>query len=204
MDIRDLAIDRLIAADPRLSLEATLGLLMANTRATRVGVFLARGDAELVSGRAIDQSSLDRVRTTWAREGERLRDERPVWHGTWCVWPLVGASETLLVYVGADEPLKLPSVRETIAALGGLFATAIAHDGAAAKWREVPERVIDSYLEATPTEAVERRQFLAVLNRNEWNLARVARILGVTRVTVYKRMERFGIERLRVRKAKLA
>lgn len=204
MDIRDLAIERLIAVDPKVSLEATLGLLMAHTRAACAGVFQLRSDVELVSGRGIDQLSLDRVRAAWARDGERLRDGRPVWQGTWCVWPLVGSRATLLVYLRAEEPFKLPSVREAIAALGGLFETAVTLDAAAGQWPQVPEELIDSYLEATPKAAIERRQLLAVLNRNEWNLARVARVLGITRVTVYKRMARLGIERLRVRKTRLA
>ncbi len=60
--------------------------------------------------------------------------------------------------------------------------------------------MIDSYLEATPAESVERRQLLALLNRNESNLSRVARLIGISRVTVYKRMARLGIDRLRIRK----
>jgi len=203
MDIRDMAIERLIAADPRLSLEATLGLLMAHTHASSVGVFLGQGDVELVSAREVDQSGLDRVRQTWAHESDRLRDGRPVWQGTWCVWPVPGERGTVLIYVAAEGQLKLPSVRETIAALGSLFETAVELDSLAARLPQVAEGVIDAYLEATPTHGVERRQLLAVLNRHEWNLSRVARVLGVTRVTVYKRMARLGIQRLRVRKAGL-
>lgn len=53
---------------------------------------------------------------------------------------------------------------------------------------------------ATPTESILRRQLETLLHEHEWNVARVARILGVTRVTVYARMERLGIERLRIPK----
>src|SRR5262249_46479175 len=146
---------------PRLSLDATLGLLMAHTCAGCVGLFLAHGDVELVSGRGVDQSSLDCVKHEWARASERLRDGRPAWHGTWCVWPLPTERGTILVYVRGDAPLKLPSVRETIDALGGLFETAIELDAAAARSADVSEGVIDAYLEATPTQGVERRHLLA-------------------------------------------
>jgi transcriptional regulator of acetoin/glycerol metabolism len=35
----------------------------------------------------------------------------------------------------------------------------------------------------------------AILEQNEWNIARVARLLGVTRPTIYARLERFGLPR---------
>ncbi|SRR6266568_1886728 len=199
-DIRELAIERLIAADPRQSIDQTLGLLMAHTHASSAGLFITRGDVELVAGRGIDQVSLDRVRAAWAREEERLREGRPLFQGAWCVWPLESARGAPLVYLAGDPPLGIPVVREAIAALAGLFQTAVELDGLVGRVPETAAAVIDSYLEATPTESVERRQLLALLNRNEWNLSRVARLLGITRVTIYKRMARLGIDRLRIRK----
>lgn len=43
--------------------------------------------------------------------------------------------------------------------------------------------------------------FLKILADAEWNLARAARLLGVSRRTVYLRMERYGIERQRIPKS---
>jgi hypothetical protein len=40
-----------------------------------------------------------------------------------------------------------------------------------------------------------------LLDENEWNIARVARILGVTRMTVYNRLRRQGVKRKRVPKS---
>ncbi len=73
----------------------------------------------------------------------------------------------------------------------------------AAAFGRAPEiqRVIDQYLETTPVEEVQRRQLEGLLNRHEWKLSQVARVLGVSRLTVYKRMRRLGIERLRVLRA---
>jgi len=45
-----------------------------------------------------------------------------------------------------------------------------------------------------------RLQLLTLLERNHWNIAHVARLLGVTRRTVYMRLRSFGIERRRVPK----
>ena len=53
--------------------------------------------------------------------------------------------------------------------------------------------------EASPTEEA-RLQMLSLLERNEWNIAEVARLLGVTRRTVYMRLRSFGIERKHVPK----
>lgn len=48
--------------------------------------------------------------------------------------------------------------------------------------------------------AVERESLVNLLHREEWNVARVARLLRVTRRTIYARMERMGIVRERVPK----
>ncbi len=45
---------------------------------------------------------------------------------------------------------------------------------------------------------MEREKLLLLLNRNEWNIARVSRLMGVTRRTVYLRLQRYGIPRERV------
>jgi hypothetical protein len=46
-----------------------------------------------------------------------------------------------------------------------------------------------------------RAGLLKTLHEQEWNLARVARVLGVSRRTVYLRMQRYGIERQHVPKS---
>ena len=53
--------------------------------------------------------------------------------------------------------------------------------------------------EANPTEET-RLQLLSLLERHEWNIAEVARLLKVTRRTVYMRLRSFGIERKHVPK----
>jgi DNA-binding NtrC family response regulator len=53
--------------------------------------------------------------------------------------------------------------------------------------------------QASPSQAksaeVERAEFLALLEREEWNLSRVARRLSCCRPTVYRMLTRLGIER---------
>lgn len=57
-----------------------------------------------------------------------------------------------------------------------------------------------SYLPALPADEILREQMLSALDRNEWNISKVARVLGVARRTVYLRLERYGIPRKRVPK----
>jgi hypothetical protein len=46
-----------------------------------------------------------------------------------------------------------------------------------------------------------RAGLLRVLQDAEWNVARAARVLGVTRRTVYLRLQRYGIDRQRIPKS---
>jgi transcriptional regulator with GAF, ATPase, and Fis domain len=61
----------------------------------------------------------------------------------------------------------------------------------------------ESYLERTPVEDMEREKLLLLLNRNEWNISRVSRLMGVTRRTVYLRLQRYGIPRERVARTRV-
>src|SRR5205807_10649342 len=61
----------------------------------------------------------------------------------------------------------------------------------------------EAYLERTPVQDIEREKLLLLLDRNEWNIARVARLMGVTRRTVYLRLQRYNIPRERVPKTRL-
>lgn len=56
--------------------------------------------------------------------------------------------------------------------------------------------------ELTGEDAAERETLVALLVANEWNVARVARLLGVTRMTVYNRLRRLKVPRERVRRSK--
>jgi DNA-binding NtrC family response regulator len=50
------------------------------------------------------------------------------------------------------------------------------------------------------SDELERHRLIELLKRNEWNLARVARVLGVTRRTVYMRLKRYDNARQMVPK----
>jgi hypothetical protein len=201
MSLRDLAIERFLAVDPKHSIRQTLDLLMTHVGADRSGVFLCRGNVvDLVVGQGIDQASLDWVRQRWDIEGERIRKTRPIFDGPRCTWPIgecAGPGQVAALYLCGHHDLSVATVRLAMEALGDLLQSALA----AAHGTRQFSTAIDQYLMATPRDSILRRQLETLLHEHEWNVARVARILGVTRVTVYARMERLGIERLRVSKA---
>lgn len=201
MDLRDLAIERLLAVDPKRSVLYTLDLLVAHAGVDRAGVFLLRGSVvELFAGQGIDQVSLDWLRRKWDSQREKLREGRPVFDGPRCVWPLDRASvpgQTAVLYLAGGRELTVSSVRSAIEAIGDLLQRSLS----LAMGTQPFSPAIDRYLKGASTQSILRRQLEGLLHENEWNVARVARILGITRVTVYARMQRLGIERLRVRKA---
>ena len=44
-------------------------------------------------------------------------------------------------------------------------------------------------------ESVEKNHILNVLQKRRWNISAAARVLGIDRVTVYKKLEKYGITR---------
>ena len=44
-------------------------------------------------------------------------------------------------------------------------------------------------------DAVEKNHILNVLNKNNWNISSSAQILGIDRVTIYKKLQKYGIKR---------
>jgi transcriptional regulator of acetoin/glycerol metabolism len=56
------------------------------------------------------------------------------------------------------------------------------------------ERVIDPRA-APEAEGPERDELVAALDASDWNIARTAASLGVSRMTLYRRLRKFGITR---------
>ena len=62
---------------------------------------------------------------------------------------------------------------------------------------QVDDDVFGSVPEGATPEDVARDQLFTLLEQHEWNIAKVARVLGVTRPTIYARLHRFGLPRRR-------
>ena len=106
-----------------------------------------------------------------------------------------------LLYVDSQEPHFCDGHDlERLAKFSRIIAKSVTET--AAPRRGSPD-AWETYLERTPVEDMEREKLLLLLNRNEWNIARVARMMGVTRRTVYLRLQRYNIPRERVPKSRL-
>jgi DNA-binding NtrC family response regulator len=52
-----------------------------------------------------------------------------------------------------------------------------------------------SFKSALSLDEVEKTHILGVLERNHWNISNTAKMLGIDRVTVYKKLQKYGIKR---------
>jgi DNA-binding NtrC family response regulator len=134
-------------------------------------------------------SRLTALQVLWKVEAKNLRAGRTVLGDDFSVMPLMDARTLIgLLFVagGVGLELKDPAVVALAAALN------------AAREHPLPDDADE--LEIVPAVEFARRRLLAALERHEWNIARVARLIGVTRRTVYLRLKRYKIDRQRVPK----
>lgn len=205
------------ANNPRRLAERTLDIVVTLVNARSAALFTRSGDAlSLFASSSLDQHALDAIGQVWLESRAALeRGEtvsRPEWPATVtgdgpksvAVVPMADAHGEVfvLLYVDGSE--------SHFCSAGDL--------GRLSKFQPVVLRSIDSagaategpkqggnweeYLARTPVEDMEREKLLLLLARNEWNIARVARLMGVTRRTIYLRLQRHHIPRERVPKSR--
>jgi transcriptional regulator with GAF, ATPase, and Fis domain len=223
IDLIDQFTDLVVGSDePRRLAERTLEVIMSLNNGRSGAVFSREGEGvTLFASRGVDQRVLELVEGVWSREraalssGEVLyvpdrntdrRFKREAEHGGPVSFALVpvlrGDAVSALLYVDSLDPHFLtPHDVERLKKFTKIVGKAVGEAGgerAAAASAEAWE----TYLERTPVEDMEREKLLLLLNRNEWNIARVARLMGVTRRTIYLRLQRYNIPRERVRKTR--
>ena len=200
--------------------ERTLEVVMALTNGRSSGVFeVADQRLTLFASRGIDQHVLDAVDRLWRRDKYQLRRGQPIYvadtvtdkelpqaaaggPASLAMFPVFDDDELVaLVYVDSAEPhFCQASDVERLAQFSRMLVRAVRPEqGPSAREHSSWE----AYLERTPVQDIERQKLLLLLNRNEWNIARVARLMGVTRRTVYLRLQRYNIRRERVVKTRL-
>jgi hypothetical protein len=161
-------------------LERALGVLIALTGSRAGAIFKCSdsGDPLLCASHRVDQRVLDQVKAAWTYGRDALAlgqlSECP---GGGVVDPVLAARKlAALVYLdqlGKAQPQEISLIKTLIASRAGETG------------------VVDEQ----PVALDERQQLLLLLERSEWNIARVARILGVSRLTTYRRLGRLGITR---------
>ncbi|HEX6738414.1 MAG TPA: helix-turn-helix domain-containing protein [Vicinamibacteria bacterium] len=157
-------------------------------------------DMLLFASVGVEQSGLEAVNGAWSSQRERLLAGEPVLANgaevSRAIVPVAEGPELVgLLYVESSrafQPQQAPVLSQLarIASMAFVIAPAM-------KPGEPETEPVESYLARTPPEDVGRQQLVALLAHNGWNIAKVARVLEVTRATVYNRLARFGIQRQR-------
>jgi DNA-binding NtrC family response regulator len=143
---------------------------------------------EIWMSSSLSLAGLAELPARWADHGEALAAARAVIEPDFALVPAMLGSEMVAV-------LYLAQPRDLSPCDAQVFAAPIAQAARAADTDMTTDRP-----EGVSSADEPKLQFLRVLERNEWNVASVARLLGVTRRTVYLRLRSFGIERKRVPK----
>lgn len=190
-----------MSSNPGRIIENALDLVMVLARARRGAVLSCQeGRISLIASRGLDQSVLNNIQRVWSCSHRSLMARAPLYSegpDTFLALPCLEKSELVgVLYVDTPGPsFRLPP--EHLATFSGIFGRAIRALSApfTPQRRDWP-MALDN---AAPDD-LERERLFLLLTRNEWNISRVARILNVTRMTVYNRLARFNIPRERVTK----
>jgi hypothetical protein len=207
------------ADDPHRTADRVLAVTLALVNGRSGGVFVPSEDRlTLFASHGIDQHVLDAVRLLWSRSRESLRRGEPLYIPDWnldrdlgrqrasgspagvAMFPVFDGDDLVaLLYVDSAEPhFCQPHDLERLGKFARVLSRAARPGSESARPAERDDW--EAYLERTPVPDIEREKLLLLLNRNEWNIARVARLMGVTRRTVYLRLQRYKIPRERIRK----
>ena len=226
-DLIDLFSDVVIGADdPRRLAERTLEVVCSLSNGHSGAVFTCTdpsGGVNLFASRGINQAVLDVMPVVWDARGDSLRQGEIVYvsdranerrlgplsdsssgPASFAVVPVFDDEALVaLLYVDSEETHFCDGHDlERLGKFSRIIAKAVTESTSPVEAGRTSE-AWQSYLERTPVEDMEREKLLLLLNRNEWNIARVARLMGVTRRTIYLRLQRYGIPRERVPKTRL-
>jgi transcriptional regulator with GAF, ATPase, and Fis domain len=223
VDLIDQFADLVVGADdPRRLAERTLEVVMSLTNGRSGAVFAYdQGRIALFASRGIDQHVLDAANTVWSTQRDTFQagqtfyvpdvnTERRLPRGdatgpvSFVMVPVVtGDALTAVLYVDSLDPhFCTAQDLERLTKFSRIIAKAVGEAGPGVERVPTRAEAWESYLERTPVEDMEREKLLLLLNRNEWNIARVARLMGVTRRTIYLRLQRYNIPRERVPKTR--
>ena len=179
----------LVSDDPRRAADRILTRLIQIHQAHGGAILRPRqGQVEVWLSSGLSLGALAELPVRWADHAEALGAGRSVVEpGFALIAAMLEGEMVAALYLAQPEGSSVSEAR--------VFGAAIAQAVLAAESGAGAPRPRDT----NPTEEA-RLQLLALLQRNEWNLAKVARLMGVTRRTVYMRLRSFGIERQRVPK----
>jgi hypothetical protein len=196
----------LVAGDPRGAADRTLAFLASLNKARGAAVFAVEGDRlTLFTGRGFDVEAVSAVQAAWTSQrgklqnGESLRTSDA--RASYVVAPLLeDGSVVALLYLDVATGAEW-SALDTSSLTA--FGVAIAHAVIAAASAPPAPSPVQAYLSQTSDDEIARERLLLLLVQNEWNISRVARLMGVTRRTIYLRLQRHNIMREKVKKSEV-
>jgi len=196
----------LVAGDPRGAADRTLEFLLSLNRARAAVVFALDGDRLILfSGRSYSLEAVATAQAAWADHraeliaGQVLRASDRL--ATYAIAPLIeNGSVVALLYLDVAAGTDWTALDVgSLTAFGVALGQAVI---AAASASPAPSP-IEAYLSRTSDEEIARERLLLLLVQNEWNISRVSRLMGITRRTIYHRLQRHGIAREKVDKTML-
>jgi hypothetical protein len=182
-------LSRLSALAPRQAVETLIEFLANAHAAERAAVFVVDEDRiSLYFGRSMEQGALDWTHEGWRWHSAKLQRGFEVRDGNESLIPIM--REKVLVAV---LYLEAPAIHmEIVLDVAAQLAEAVHYSRSA-----VAQGAVDAYLEVTPEDEIQRQKIMVLLAKNENNLSRVARILSISRQSLYRRMGVLGIARER-------
>lgn len=206
------------ADDPQRLGRQTLEVVLAMTRGRSAAILRPeKTRLSLVASLGVDQSALDAAQAVWRHCRRQLERGEAVYVperaalkrlagppasevSSLAVVPVRenGGSVAALLYVDSATPrFGDDGAVERLAKFDRIVGKAL---GVGADIATFAPRASADGAPATAPQRGSREELLVALRGHEWNIARAARVLGVTRRTIYLRLARFNIPREKVRK----
>ena len=176
----------LVAQAPRQQASNVLSFLVNRARASG-GALLTFRDQSLVlfcSTPDLQAASVVRAWGAWDAHRQRIESGETIQTPDQVLAPLKDDG-VLVGLLHLDAPQGFDS--SLLSTFGLVLGKAVQSDSTADRSLAVAE-IVD-----VPEQS--RDRLVSLLHRNEWNIARVARVMGVTRRTIYLRLKRYGIDR---------
>lgn len=185
----DQTLALLVADDPQGQARKLLDHVTARCKAKAAAVVTVADDDLASFAGEVPLSQLTALERLWKAEERELRAGRPLIRNGFTVLPLMdGKVLNGLLFVEGGAVLEVRN--SAVVALAAALKAA----------RERLARPAIGDEEMVAGAEIERQRLVAALDRHEWNIARVARLAGVTRRTIYLRLKRYKIDRRRVPK----
>jgi DNA-binding protein Fis len=185
----DQTLALLVADDPQGQARKLLDHVVARCKAKAAAVVTVDSDDLASFSGEVPLSRLTALERLWKADAQELRAGRPLTGSGYSVLPLMDGKELSgLLFVEGGVALDMKNT--AVIALAAALKAA----------RQPLRRPAAGNEESLVGAEIERRRLVAALDRHEWNIARVARLAGVTRRTIYLRLKRYNIDRRRVPK----